>query len=421
MKKTDMIIVGCGLSGLFAACVAASRGKKVQILSYGAGTLAIAGGIVDLLGYGDDGKFCANPLVGIDKIAAQHPYQKVGGSAVVKRAITEFLEIAKSCGYPYLGTPEENVWVPTAIGNFKPSCLVPKSMDAKALLASKKILVVGFDTMKDFYAHMVVKNFTKRLGESRTISEHIVALNFEYGKDLRDINAMDVARWLETPEGQASFISQVKDKVDADTAIVLPPVLGLEPNYEVYDKLHQALGCSIVEVSSIPPAVTGLRLDKMLRAYAKKHSVQIIEKARVVGAEIVDGRCEAVITEGFDRKRKFYADQFIIATGGVYGGGLKTFIGQMKEPILNIDIEVPRVQTQWSHKKLFDNQKQIFAQYGVSVDETLAPLSAGKKVASNVKVIGRSLSGYDFCYEKSGNGVALTTAYKAVAAFCEED
>ncbi|WP_182187856.1 anaerobic glycerol-3-phosphate dehydrogenase subunit GlpB [Pectinatus frisingensis] len=420
MRKSDILIIGNGISGLFAACIAADMGKKVQILSYGAGTLTIGGGIIDVLGYTDDGKPVENPVLGADKMASGHPYSKVGAQTVDK-ALRAFLKIAESEGFPYIGSPDKNQWVPTAIGNFKPSCLVPRTMNSQAIFDAENILVVGFDTMKDFYANMVTKNLRKHLKADKNIEEFVVQLNFEYGRDLRDISAMDVARWLETKEGYNAFVNQVKAHIKNSTAIVLPPVLGLDPNYQILDSLEKDLGCKLVEVSSLPPAVTGTRLDKMLNSYAKKHGVQIIEKARVVGSEVADGKCQAVITEGFDRQRKFYADQFILATGGVYGGGLIAGIGSMVEPVFNINIDVPKVQTEWSYKHLFADKKQIFAQYGVNVDNDLTPVAAdGSKIASNVKVVGRSLAGYDFCYEKSGNGVALITAYKAAAAFCGE-
>ncbi|WP_296896678.1 anaerobic glycerol-3-phosphate dehydrogenase subunit GlpB [uncultured Megamonas sp.] len=420
MRKSDILIIGNGISGLFAACVAADMGKKVQILSYGAGTLAIAGGIIDVLGYDDDGKFVENPLKGMATVDKEHPYSKIDTN-LAKKALDKFIEITKEGNYEYIGSAEKNMWLPTAIGNFKPTCLVPKTMNVENLWKAKNVLVVGFDAMKDFYAHMVVKNFKQRLS-GKNIEEVIIKLNFENGRDFRDISAMDVARWLETENGINSFVNQLKSYVKQDTAIVIPPVLGLEPNYDILNTLQQKLNCSIIEVSSIPPAVTGVRLDKLLTAYAKKRGVQIIRKARVVDAEIVNGKCVSVTTEGFDRQRKFYADKFILATGGVYGGGLVADIGSMKEPIFNIDITVPKVQTDWSYKQLFADKKQIFAKYGVNTDENLTPLnSAGKKIASNVKVIGRSLSGYDFCYEKSGNGVALITAYKAAITLSGEE
>ncbi len=420
MKKSDILIIGSGISGLFAACVAADMGKKVQILAYGAGTLTIAGGIVDVLGYDDNGKPVTDPVAAMKNIAAEHPYAKVGPD-IAKKALEKFLAITKEEGFPYIGSPNKNQWLPTAIGNFKPTCLTPRSMDCQALLKAKDILVVGFDTLKDFYAHIVTKNLKKRLS-NKNIEQFIAKLNFEYGRDLRDISAMDVARWIETPEGHRSFVEQVKPHVKAGMVIVLPPILGLEPNYQVLDSLQKELGCTLVEVSSIPPAVTGIRLEKLLVAYAKKRGVQIVRKAHVVGADIVNGKCEAVITKGFDRERRYYADKFILATGGIYGGGIIAGIGSLTEPVFNIDLNVPKVQTEWSHKQLFADKKQIFAKYGVEVDNNLTPITKdGKQVASNVKVVGRSLAGYDFCYEKSGNGVALITAYKAATAFGGED
>lgn len=422
MRKSDILIIGNGISGLFAACVAAEKGKKVTLLSYGRGTLTIACGFIDVLGYEANGDIVKNALEGIKTIEAEHPYAKVGAK-VAEDALDKFLEITKKCNFEYIGTPEKNAWVPTAIGNFKPTCLVPKTSDPKAVFEADNLLIVGFDLMKDFYAHIVYKNLSERLGEKKHLDKLNVKLdNFEMGRDLRDVTAMDVARWLESEEGYNSFVSQIKSSIKPNTTVIIPPVLGLEANYKILDRLQSDLNCKFVEVSAIPPGVSGLRLSKMLMAYARKLGVQIIEKARAVGSEVVDGKCVAVITENFDRERKFYADKFILATGGIYGGGLEAGIGTLKEPIFDIDIDVPKVQTEWSYKELFADKKQIFAKFGIQVDKDLTPVStAGEKLLSNVKVVGRSLAGYDFCFEKSGNGVALITAYKAAVDFCGEE
>ena len=54
---------------------------------------------------------------------------------------------------------------------------------------------------------------------------------------------------------------------------------------------------------------------------------------------------------------------------------------------------------------------------GVRVDATLRGVNeSGNVVLENVYVAGRNLSGYDFCFEHSGNGVALASAYKAAKA-----
>ena len=84
--KHDLLIIGGGLSGLFAACVASRQGKKVKILSYGESTLTIGSGIIDVLGYDDDGNFVANPIEGIKNVAKHHPYAKVEND-VAKKAL----------------------------------------------------------------------------------------------------------------------------------------------------------------------------------------------------------------------------------------------------------------------------------------------------------------------------------------------
>lgn len=144
MRKSDILIIGNGISGLFAACVAADMGKKVQILSYGAGTLAIAGGIIDVLGYDDDGKFVENPLKGMATVDKEHPYSKIDTN-LAKKALDKFIEITKEGNYEYIGSAEKNMWLPTAIGNFKPTCLVPKTMNVENLWKAKNVLVVGFN------------------------------------------------------------------------------------------------------------------------------------------------------------------------------------------------------------------------------------------------------------------------------------
>lgn len=55
-----------------------------------------------------------------------------------------------------------------------------------------------------------------------------------------------------------------------------------------------------------------------------------------------------------------------------------------------------------------------FALLGPNVDASLRPLGGdGNPVADNVFFIGKTLGGYDHAAEKSGNGVALSTAYFA--------
>lgn len=419
MSKNDIVIIGSGLSGLFAACVAAEQGKKVKVLSYGKGSLTIGCGYIDVLGYDDDGEIIRNPLEGIQAVDAVHPYAKIEAS-MAREGLEKFLEMTKKNGLPYMGNLEKNAWIPTAIGSFKPTCLVPKTTNPEAVFKADHLLVVGVELLKDFYSNIVYKNLKERLGDKKTLATKDVRFEeLHVDNALRDVTAMDIARLLQTEAGYRQFVDAVRPEIKENTALIIPPILGVEPNYELFDRLEQELGCSIVEVSAIPPAVNGLRLLKMLTAYAKDLGVQFVDKVKVVGSEVENGKCTAVITEHGDRKRKFTGESFIVATGGVYGGGLEAGIGSLVEPIFDIAIYVPEKQTEWSHKELFADKKQIFAMFGVPVTDALQPVTKDGAI-ENVKIVGRTLAGYDESFEKSGNGVALLTAYKAAIELCRE-
>ena len=51
MPNYHTIIIGAGLAGLTAACHLAQAGKKTLLVSGGVGTLVLASGCIDVLGY----------------------------------------------------------------------------------------------------------------------------------------------------------------------------------------------------------------------------------------------------------------------------------------------------------------------------------------------------------------------------------
>lgn len=427
-----VLVVGAGISGLLSACYAAKAGHEVKVLTYGLGALTVAGGIIDIFGYDEQGNAVADPLAHIDTLQKPHPYALMG-SKRVSEGLEAFKELTASQNYTYLGDGHTNHRVPTAIGSFKPSGLIPPSIDSTEIFKRKKILVVGFDLLKDYYPKLIAKNLQHYFGDTKEVKvKNIILHNWPTGKGYRDVSALDLARELETDLGRLNFVEQLKGHVDENTSIILPPVLGERPELSamIQNELEERLKTKLVEVSSIPPSVTGLRLDKLLRKECMDLGVDIIEKAQVIGYTSVadasnslkdDKRaaaskvCKTLITGGFGHTHEYAADAVIVATGGFFSSGLVTQMGRMFEPIFDINIPVPQDQKDWSHQYLFCGKPQPFASYGVAVNENLQPIDpTGEVLFTNVQFVGRSLRGYDFCFEKSGNGVAVTTAYHAV-------
>ena len=143
--------------------------------------------------------------------------------------------------------------------------------------------------------------------------------------------------------------------------------------------------------------------------------VDIVENTKVVRAEKNGAVATAVIARTASNEKHYYAKKFILATGGFYSGGITMRdFEQPKEVIFDLPVYFVKGEENWSNKELFSDQPQGFAKTGILTDESLRPVDGnGKRVFDNVYVVGRNLGGYDFCFEHSGNGVALASAYKA--------
>ena len=408
--KSDVIVIGSGMAGLIAAAAAAQRGKKTTLLSKGAGTLVIGGGIGGILGYSEAGKAILSPGAAVEQAQEAHPYAKLGLENV-KQAAKFLQEICEQEGYAYVGDLEHNQWVPTAAGTLKPTCLVPRTMDASRLCEAEEIVVVGLKGLKDYPTELISEGLERLFGANAKVTQVEIALSVEDG---RDVTALDMARWLDSKAGLEECAVKLRQVVKSGATLIMPPVLGTKPSYYAFETLQEATGCHIIETSSMPPAVTGLRLRKALLAYAKRQGVTIVDNAEAVRADVKNGRCTAIYTQGFGREHGYEAAQVIVATGGLYGGGLVAEPNVVQERIFGLPVGAPEQSEFWGIQELFSPGGQPFAKFGVAVDDTLRPVdAAGTVLLENVRFAGRNLAGYDFSYEKSGNGVSLASGYCA--------
>ncbi|MBQ5745519.1 MAG: FAD-binding protein, partial [Selenomonadales bacterium] len=305
MKKSDVVVIGGGLSGLFAAAVAAQNGKKVTVLSYGAGSLTIGGGIVDIMGYADGNVPFATPIEGVKNAPEGHPYTFIGEDTV-KEAVEAFKKMASAEGYAYQGSLDEMQWIPTAVGTLKPTALVPRTMDVAKMEAAKKLVVVDLAGLKDFSAPMAAKNLGL-LFPNKTIETVKVP---ELEKSGRDMTAFDTARLLDRADIRTMFAAALKSKAGKDVCFIVPPILGTHASYVAFDDITKQVGAPLVECAAVAPSVTGIRLRELMLSILRKQGVVFIEKANVCGNIVENGKVVAVTTKDFGRQRTYRADEF---------------------------------------------------------------------------------------------------------------
>lgn len=410
MKHSDTIVIGSGLAGLMAAYTSAKQGKKVTLLTTGAGSLSLNSGVIDVLGFDENHSFVTSPREGIKTLPEDHPYRNIGMESLEK-AIEAFLEFTKDYRFPYGGSLDAQIMVPTAVGTLKPTCLAPRSLNGEALKGKQRVVIVGISGLKDFYGDIIAENIRPLLDEGLQYETVMVESGLGGG---RDITTIDVARWVDGDAGLETLASALKPHAVAGTVFLLPQILGTGGEGRMRT-LEERLGAEVLETTCLPPSVNGLRLQKMFHRALVELGVELIEDTKVLRAVTEGTKCAAVVAQAAAREKTYGADKFILATGGFYSGGITMReFEKPREMIFNLPVWFVPGEENWSNPELFSDKPQGFAKTGIRTDESLRPVDAeGKVVYDNVHVVGRNLGGYDFCFEHSGNGVALASAYKA--------
>lgn len=142
-------------------------------------------------------------------------------------------------------------------------------------------------------------------------------------------------------------------------------------------------GCPLVEMLSIPPGVGGLRLRDALLRELRRHDFELVENARLIRAEANGKQCTALVALAAGQERRHRARAFVLATGGILGGGVELAPGKVRESVFGLDIPVPPDITEWSEPEIFGSH--VFSRLGVRVDGEMRPLDeAGQTRWENV-------------------------------------
>jgi glycerol-3-phosphate dehydrogenase len=415
----QVVVIGAGLAGLSAAWQAAKAGRKVRLAAKGWGAEHWHAGAVDVLGE-LDGAPVDSPAAALEALARlnpQHPYARLGRAAI-EEALLAFQALCAEAGYSLEGSLERNWLLPTAAGSARRTCLAPATMTAGDLRSDAPMLLLGFEQFLDFYPEWAAENLRSLGLEARGERLDLDVLaqrGFVTGVSLA--NLFQQAEFRKAVAEAARLVA----RESGAQRLGFPAVLGVDGAAQIHAELQERIGLPVFEIPGLPPSIPGMRLQHLLVRVIERLGGQVFNGMQVVAARLEGGRVRAVESEAAVRNLVHRGEAFILATGGVLGGGFAGEPGErLVERIFNLPLAPPAPASLaaappgWMGRSFLEPGGHPLYRQGLAVDAGFRPLDgAGRPVYENLYAAGGLLAGCDPLVERSLEGVALTTGYWA--------
>ncbi len=403
----DLIVIGSGLAGLTAAYSAVKAGLSVKIIAKGMGITHWHAGTIDVLGYAAKGKGVARPLEASGDLPDEHPYQLLDEKGLAT-ALTEFAALTAEMGLPYTGaqTAGDNLWLPSPVGAARPAFLAPAGQAGGDLSTGQPLLIVGIEGMRDFYPKLIAENLAKQGHSARH-----AFLPLSLFTQRHDITTLQLAKLVEEPARLSPLADALIRIVQPGERIGLPAVLGFENHPAVLARLTEATHAPVFEIPTLPPSVPGIRLHTRLRRRLEAMGVRVEIGMEAISFGAEGERILWVETETSSRPLRHRAANFLLATGGILGGGIHSdHTGRAWEVVFDLPLTIPQERSGWFRPHFLDGGGQPVFRGGVPVNANFQPIRPeGGPVYANLWAAGGGLSGADSIRERSVEGIALST------------
>jgi len=155
-------------------------------------------------------------------------------------------------------------------------------------------------------------------------------------------------------------------------------------------------------------------------------AVSLSERFEVVYAPrseaVEEGEVVWVESETSARPLKHRARHFVLATGGILGGGIETNgNGRVWESIFDLPLTMPQQRSNWFRASFLNPQGHPLFNGGVRVNGRFQPVKLdGTAVYNNLWAVGNTLANCDPIQERSLEGIGIITGLTAGKAVAEQ-
>jgi glycerol-3-phosphate dehydrogenase len=419
-EPQEVIVIGAGFSGLITAWQAGLMGRKTTVITRGWGTPYWTTGCIDVIGSlpPEHSILVASPRAALEQLLktdAGHPYS-LARISTLEDAIRSFQILCESANYPFHGSLEANILLPTSLGTLRPTCLAPATMTAGDTSQRTPMLIVGFNRFLDFFPGFIAANLN-----AQGILAFDISLDLPRLSNRKFVTGTVLAALFDDLEFRQEVIDVLKPKLGKVERIGFPAVLGLNKPMEVIEHLQSSFGLPVFEIPGLPPSIPGIRLQNVLVNAIRQQNGVVYTGMPVTKVSVDGNTINTVWSEASAREIPHQARTFILATGGILGGGISIDnIGYAQEMIFKLPLAIPDLRSDWFQSEFLAAQGHPIFHTGTLTDDEFQPVDmTGNVLYSNVHIVGSALANCDPIRERSLEGIALATGFRVAQLLAE--
>ena len=412
--ETELAVIGSGIAGFATSIFALNR--KINTAQVGnTGAVAYTTGYLDLLGSLEGSGFAIdNPWDGIEQLKRSHPEHPLCQIPAedIRQGFEQFTAFLGECGIAYTTPQDSNITALTPAGTLKKTLCVPATMAAgpKAFAAKIPCVIIDFKGLKGFSARQVVANL-----QDKWPALSAKRITFP-GMDKGEIYPEVMARALEVPATRQELATLLGQAAGDAKVIGLPALLGMHGPDMVRAELEQLTGLQIFEIPTMPPSVPGIRLREMFEQVFPQKGITLIPQQKVASLNFASDGALLSLSDNYG-PITIHSKAVILATGRFLSGGLEAHITGITESLLDLPVTQPAARTDWYRDGYTDPQGHPIHKAGIEIDSSYRPLAKnGLPYNERLFAAGIILAHQDWIRGRSGAGIAIATAYKAVEA-----
>ena len=416
--KSDLTIIGSGMTGMSAALFAAERNIDTALVGSTSGSM-FASGYIDLLGVHplQERRIWENPWEGIAALCRDNPHHPYARLTLqdIRSAFDHMLSFLEDAGLFYRRRLESNCRTITPMGTLKTTYCIPQTMwnGVRALEEKKSCLLVGIRGLKGFSARQIASVLRHKWPDLRT-----ARLSFPEMGHLEEVYSEALARSLSIETNREKFAAIIRPLAENVSCVGVPAILGISDSHAVAADLAGKIGKTIFEIPTMPPSVPGLRLKETFEHQLPRKGVRLFNQQRVLKVRRLPDGYYTLDVGSKDVDFTLETRGIILATGRFIGGGLRADRNRIRETVFDLPVSQPSDRRLWHRRDFLDSRGHPLNLSGLEIDDDFKPLDKSARPAyPNLFAAGSILAHQDWMRMKCGSGLAIATAHGAVKAF----